>query len=80
MTIQERQTLDRIEALELRLKLAEGTIQLMRKWQSAHMEHHEAKEQYDNWLRSAAGDKFDKQFGRPMQQLDSLTDSLRPQR
>jgi len=80
MTIQERQLLDRVEMLELKLRLLEGTMELMREWETAHIARHDESERYDNFLRSAAGDKFDKQFNHPLGQLDLITDSLRPKR
>jgi acetyl-CoA carboxylase alpha subunit len=60
MTVIEKQTQDRIDQLALEVRKLTETVLLLNKWRSAHMERHAEREEYDNYIRSAAGDRMAK--------------------
>jgi len=58
MTITEKRIEDRIAMLELKVRMQGELIDLMREWETAHMERHAEREEYDNYVRSAVGDRM----------------------
>lgn len=60
MTVIEKQTQNRIDQLENDIKKLTETVLLLNKWRSAHIERHAKREEYDNYIRSAAGDRMAK--------------------
>jgi len=57
MTVIEKQTQNRIDQLEQEIRKLTETVLLLNKWRSAHMERHAEREEYDNYVRSAVGDR-----------------------